>query len=55
VDDFRSLKRQLDQKWKALDNFEAAVKKLELTRQQWRSKYAIKEGELEAAKVHQFF
>ncbi|WWD18405.1 hypothetical protein CI109_102855 [Kwoniella shandongensis] len=45
-----SLKKQLEQKWRALDNFEASVKKLELTRMQWRSKYAVKEGELEAAK-----
>jgi hypothetical protein len=45
------LKRQLEQKWRALDTFEASVKKLELTRMQWRSKYALKDGELEAAKV----
>lgn len=49
--DDRAIKKQLDQKWRALDNFEASVKKLELTRMQWRSKYAIKEGELEAAKA----
>ncbi|RSH89332.1 hypothetical protein EHS25_002444 [Saitozyma podzolica] len=46
-----ALKKQLEQKWRALDNFEAAVKKLEITRTQWRSKYAIKDGELEAAKA----
>ena len=46
-----ALKRQLEQKWRALDNFEALVKKLETTRSQWRSKYAIKDGELDAAKV----
>ena len=46
-----ALKRQLEQKWRALDNFEASVKKLETTRSQWRSKYAIKDGELDAAKV----
>ncbi|KAI9631943.1 uncharacterized protein MKK02DRAFT_21589 [Dioszegia hungarica] len=45
------LKRQLEQKWRALDTFEASVKKLELTRMQWRSKYALKDGELEAAKT----
>ncbi|WWC88754.1 uncharacterized protein L201_003667 [Kwoniella dendrophila CBS 6074] len=44
------LKKQLEQKWRALDNFEAAVKKLELTKMQWKSKYTMKEGELEAAK-----
>lgn len=46
-----SLKRQLDAKWRALDGFEASVKKLELARTQWRTKYAAKEGELEAAKA----
>ncbi|EIW73667.1 hypothetical protein TREMEDRAFT_26645 [Tremella mesenterica DSM 1558] len=45
------LKKQLEQKWRALDNFEAAVKKLELTRMQWRQKYALKEGELDAVKT----
>lgn len=48
---YSTLKRQLEQKWRALDTFEASVKKLELTRQQWRTKYAQKDGELEAAKV----
>ena len=47
----RSLKRQLDSKWRALDNFEASVKKLEATKMQWRAKYATKEGELDAVKV----
>lgn len=42
------LKRQLDAKWRALDGFEASVKKLELQRSQQRSKIAQKEGELEA-------
>ena len=46
-----TLKKQLEQKWRALDNFEAAVKKLEITRMQWRTKYSMKEGELDAAKV----
>ncbi|KAK8858516.1 hypothetical protein IAR55_002743 [Kwoniella newhampshirensis] len=46
-----SLKKQLEQKWRALDNFEASVKKLELARMQWRSKYSVKEGELEAARA----
>ncbi|KAK4687765.1 hypothetical protein P7C73_g2352, partial [Tremellales sp. Uapishka_1] len=46
-----SLKKQLEQKWRALDNFEASVKKLEMTRMQWRSKYSIKDGELESAKA----
>lgn len=51
TDILSALKRQLEQKWRALDNFESLVKKLETTRSQWRSKYAIKDGELEAAKV----
>lgn len=46
-----SLKRQLDSKWRALDNFEASVKKLEATKMQWKVKYATKEGELDAVKV----
>ncbi|OWT40032.1 hypothetical protein C362_02530 [Cryptococcus neoformans Bt1] len=46
-----SLKRQLEEKWRTLDQFEAAVKKLELTKREWRSKFAIKEGELQAVQV----
>ncbi|WRT67702.1 uncharacterized protein IL334_004674 [Kwoniella shivajii] len=46
-----ALKKQLEQKWRALDNFEAAVKKLELTKLQWKSKLAMKEGELDAVKA----
>ncbi|KAL1412952.1 hypothetical protein Q8F55_000701 [Vanrija albida] len=46
-----SMKRQLDAKWRALDSFEASVKKLELARAQWRSKYSLKDGELEASKA----
>lgn len=34
-----------------MDQFEAAVKKLELTKREWRSKFAIKEGELQAVQV----
>ncbi|ODN77571.1 hypothetical protein L202_04740 [Cryptococcus amylolentus CBS 6039] len=45
-----SLKRQLEQKWRTLDQFEASVKKLEITKREWRSKFAIKEGELDALK-----
>lgn len=50
----RSLKRQLESKWRALDAFESSVKKLESTRAQWRSKYAEQSGELQAAKVCAF-
>ncbi|WVQ72827.1 hypothetical protein IAR50_002388 [Cryptococcus sp. DSM 104548] len=45
-----SLKRQLEQKWRTLDQFEASVKKLEITKREWRSKFALKEGELDALK-----
>jgi hypothetical protein len=45
------LKKQLDQKWRTLDQFEASLRKLEAHKLQWKAKYAIKEGELEAAKV----
>jgi hypothetical protein len=34
-----------------LDNFESSVSKLEVKRREWKSKYDIKLGELEAAKV----
>ena len=46
-----SLKRQLENKWRALDHFEASVRKLDSTRVQWKARYAEKEGELDAAKV----
>lgn len=45
-----SLKRQLEGKWRALDGFEASVKKLELARAQWRARLASKDGELESAR-----
>lgn len=45
------LKRQLDAKWRALDAFESSVKKLELTRSQWRSRLSLKDGELDAFKA----
>lgn len=48
------LKKQLDQKWRTLDQFEASLRKLEAHKLQWKAKYAIKEGELEAAKVCTF-
>lgn len=46
-----SLKRQLEHKWRALDSFEASVKKLELARAQWRTRLAAKDGELEGARA----
>ncbi|KAE8538720.1 hypothetical protein D1P53_005083 [Cryptococcus gattii VGV] len=46
-----SLKRQVEEKWRTLDQFETAVKKLELTKREWRSKFAIKEGELQAVQA----
>jgi hypothetical protein len=49
------LKKQLDQKWRTLDQFEASLRKLEAHKLQWKAKYAIKEGELEAAKVCPLF
>ncbi len=54
ADESSALKKQLEQKWRTLDNFEASVKKLETTRMQWRNKYSTKDGELEAAKVSPF-
>ena len=49
--DASALKRQFESRWKTLDSFESSVKKLDLTRLQWKQKYAMKEGELEAVKV----
>ncbi|KIR68471.1 hypothetical protein I314_00890 [Cryptococcus bacillisporus CA1873] len=46
-----SLKRQVEEKWRTLDQFETAVKKLELTKREWRSKFAVKEGELQAVQA----
>nr|KIR89442.1 hypothetical protein I308_00449 [Cryptococcus tetragattii IND107] len=46
-----SLKRQVEEKWRTLDQFETAVKKLELTKREWRSKFSIKEGELQAVQA----
>lgn len=44
------MKRQLDAKWRALDGFEASVKKLELQRSQQRAKLAQKDGELDVSR-----
>jgi hypothetical protein len=55
VADDSLLKKQLDQKWRTLDQFEASLRKLEAHKLQWKAKYAIKEGELEAAKVRPHF
>lgn len=46
-----TVKRQLDAKWRALDGFEASVKKIELQRSQLRTRAAQQQGELEATKA----
>jgi len=40
------MKKQLDNKWRQLDQFETSVRKLELVKTSWRNKFAQKEGEL---------
>lgn len=42
------MKKQLDHKWRQLDQFEASVRKLELVKTSWRNKFAVKQGELDA-------
>ncbi|KAF8867925.1 hypothetical protein CPB84DRAFT_1741356 [Gymnopilus junonius] len=45
------MKKQLDNRWKQIDKFEASVKTYADTKQAWKKKYAQKEGELEAVKA----
>lgn len=45
------MRKQLDNRWKQIDKFEASVKTYAETKATWRRKLATKEGELEAIKV----
>lgn len=45
------MKKQLDNKWRQLDQFETSVRKLELVKTSWRNKFAQKEGEIAALQV----
>lgn len=45
------MRKQLDNRWKQIDKFEAGVKAFAETKTTWRRKYNAKEGEVEALKV----
>ncbi|KAF8891382.1 hypothetical protein BD779DRAFT_1514947 [Infundibulicybe gibba] len=45
------MRRQLDNRWKQIDKFEASVKSYADTKTAWRRKFSAKEGELEAIKT----
>ncbi|KAG5634459.1 hypothetical protein H0H81_001876 [Sphagnurus paluster] len=45
------MRKQLDNRWKQIDKFEASVKTYADTKVTWRRKLATKEGELEAIKA----
>ncbi|KAG5645975.1 hypothetical protein DXG03_004767 [Asterophora parasitica] len=45
------MRKQLDNRWKQIDKFEASVKAYAETKIAWRRKLAAKEGELEAIKA----
>jgi chromosome segregation ATPase len=51
ADKLNEMKRQLENRWKQLDKFEASVKVYAETKAAWRRKISSKEGELEAIKV----
>jgi chromosome segregation ATPase len=51
VEKLNDLRKQLDNRWKQLDKFEASVKILTEAKATWRRKLSAKEGELEAIKV----
>ena len=50
TDKFSDLRKQLDNRWKQIDKFEASVKSLAEVKQSWKRKFAQKEGELDAVK-----
>ncbi|KAJ3856076.1 hypothetical protein EV368DRAFT_33225 [Lentinula lateritia] len=45
------MRKQLDNRWKQIDKFEAGVKAFAETKTTWRRKYNSKEGEVEALKT----
>lgn len=51
ADRLTEMRKQLDQRWKQLDKFEASVKTYAETKAQWRRKLSAKEGELDAVKA----
>ncbi|KAA1475865.1 hypothetical protein DENSPDRAFT_842743 [Dentipellis sp. KUC8613] len=50
-DKLTDMKKQLDNRWRQIDKFEAGVKSYGDTKAGWRRKLSAKEGELEAAKA----
>ncbi|KXN87015.1 Anucleate primary sterigmata protein B [Leucoagaricus sp. SymC.cos] len=51
VDKLNEIRKQLDTRWKQIDKFETSVKTYADMKAQWRRKFAVKEGELEAVKA----
>lgn len=51
VEKMNDMRKQLDNRWKQIDKFEASVKSYADTKVSWRRKFSAKEGELEAVKV----
>ncbi|KAJ4481061.1 hypothetical protein J3R30DRAFT_3463923 [Lentinula aciculospora] len=51
IEKMNDMKKQLDNRWKQVDKFEAGVKAFGETKTTWRRKYNAKEGELEALKT----
>jgi len=50
-DKFNDMRKQLDNRWKQIDKFEASLKTYAETKANWKRKFSQKEGELEAIKV----
>lgn len=51
VEKMNDMRKQLDNRWKQIDKFEASVKSYADTKVSWRRKFSAKEGELEAVKA----
>jgi len=47
------MRKQLDNRWKQIDKFEASLKVYAETKAGWKKKLSQKEGEMEALKVRQ--
>ncbi|RDB26693.1 Anucleate primary sterigmata protein B [Hypsizygus marmoreus] len=51
MEKMNDMRKQLDSRWKQIDKFEASVKSYADLKAQWRRRFAVKEGELEALKT----
>ena len=51
ADKLIEMRKQLDNRWKQIDKFEASVKTLAEAKATWRKKLSAKEGEIEALQV----